>query len=547
MRSKTHEIKQQEIAPIQDGSDDKLSKKKESSKIDMDQKQRDDAESDNKKKSETEEIRRSAKSSQKTDDGLEKLEKPSRRLSDENKKKRKRSMRVDDKKEMNGTLQHESETDILSSNVKKVSDTVNTTAHVEEKAIYDQIESEKTTISTATDVDTESEAIKTKLNVNVEGTLKPKIADVSGSDETADTLRIGKSQEELSTLTPTPALRSRKKLPTIERPMFESQLTNRSSSTGSSAKLTCSYTGAKVRVQWYKDGLPLQITNNVNINTGQEGITSLRINAITLNDAGQYTCALSNAHGECESNATITVFEPPSEIEPPIKQERRRRSSTTQKQVKSIDQPMKAEFSPKILRKPIIETRLRNRTADLGSSVQLICSFSGCDYQIKWLRNGYDLKADKSKYKISESEGFAYLNILNIEKDDCGEYKCIISNASGHTESTCDIKIYDDGSSQLNEQLKRKAKKDEQNYLKASPIVATNTPITLSHIKGKKNAHQNFLTFLMALQMWNTFLVTKKSSTKNKIKCPCYLIVCISAIIQIVFSNLSLFCDWSEN
>lgn len=243
-------------------------------------------------------------------------------------------------------------------------------------------------------------------------------------------------------------------------------------------------------MQWYKDGQPLQTTNNVNINTAQEGITSLRISAITLNDAGQYVCTMSNSHGECESSATITVFEPPSEIEPPIKQERRRRSSTAQKRSKLIEQPTEAKLSPKILRKPIIETRLRNRTADLGSSVQLMCSFSGCDYQIKWLRNGEELRPDENKYKISESEGFAYLNILNIDKADCGEYKCVISNASGHTESTCDIKIYDDGSAKINEQSKRKAKHHDQNQ---SAIVASDKLVTLSHIKGNK--YKNYGAF----------------------------------------------------
>lgn len=84
-----------------------------------------------------------------------------------------------------------------------------------------------------------------------------------------------------------------------------------------------------------------------------------------------------------------------------------------------------------------------------------------------------------------------------------GEYKCIISNASGQTQSTCNIGLYDDGSSKLNEQLKRKAKINEQNYNDSSAFIETHSPITLSRIKGKLRKKHILSRGAVDLQMWN--------------------------------------------
>lgn len=400
--------------------------------------------------------------------------KSERRSSDDKKKRRRRSLQAESEK---------------STSEEALKSDESSTQDREEKATLDQIESEKTDVSTHCvekqkhrEVVDESKPEPENYQFN-ESQKTTKIDETKHDNQIPksraddmDSMRVSDEQQ------PTPSPRSRKKLPIVERPTFESQLTKRSTSTGTSVKLTCSYTGVNVRVRWFKDGQLLLPSDKLMINTAQEGITSLRINSTTSDDSGQYTCILSNSYGECESNATVTVFEVPKPIEPP-KRERKRSAAL---QVESPEtEPPAIESRPKLLRKPIIETRLRSRTADLGSSVQLMCSFSGADYQVKWQRNGYDIRIDGTKYKCSESDGFAYLSIFNVDRDDCDEYKCIVSNSTGQTESVCDVKIQDDGSSKMNDQLKRKAKKDEQNYLKAATKTTSHTPIRMTSIKGK--------------------------------------------------------------
>lgn len=229
--------------------------------------------------------------------------------------------------------------------------------------------------------------------------------------------------------------------PNESKPTFESRLTNRHVSFGSSTKLTCSYIGHHVRVQWFHNGKRLLPNDKFNINTAQSGITSLRITNINFDDGGQYSCNLSNTYGECESCSTITIFEEP--VQPVVIERRQSKQRLTldADEMNLIHAQSQRMNKIKIVPKPVIESRLRNRTVDANANVQLMCSFSGRNCSVRWLKDDLQIRNDDIKYRSSESEGFAYLHIMNVDANDGGEYRCTISNTGGQSETSCHITI----------------------------------------------------------------------------------------------------------
>ena len=99
-----------------------------------------------------------------------------------------------------------------------------------------------------------------------------------------------------------PRRRESKRMPT-----FIARLKNRSASENSIIKFTCAVSEPECSVQWSKDGVSLKKSEKYSIDSNN-GVLSLEIKKATIQDAGDYSCVVSNNYGEIETSAVLTIF-----------------------------------------------------------------------------------------------------------------------------------------------------------------------------------------------------------------------------------------------
>nr|XP_015214367.1 PREDICTED: muscle M-line assembly protein unc-89-like [Lepisosteus oculatus] len=85
---------------------------------------------------------------------------------------------------------------------------------------------------------------------------------------------------------------------------------------------------------------------------------------------------------------------------------------------------------------------LKSITAALGTSVVLQCLVTGTPRPTaEWYKDGKAIKKDR--YIIQEkASGSFNLIIMNVNKADAGEFKCIVRNTAGSTETVCLLKVF---------------------------------------------------------------------------------------------------------
>lgn len=88
---------------------------------------------------------------------------------------------------------------------------------------------------------------------------------------------------------------------------FPTKLSNRVVAAGSKLKLTCYLEGADPSIRWFKNDQPVVYSpkcrqNNLN------GLCSLELTGVTVEDSGLYKCWARNLSGETSTSCTVEVF-----------------------------------------------------------------------------------------------------------------------------------------------------------------------------------------------------------------------------------------------
>jgi len=60
-------------------------------------------------------------------------------------------------------------------------------------------------------------------------------------------------------------------------------------------------------IRWYRDGNDVTNTHNYDVVRAADGRTTLTINEVFAEDAGEFTCLASNEHGEASCTAELLV------------------------------------------------------------------------------------------------------------------------------------------------------------------------------------------------------------------------------------------------
>nr|XP_033816119.1 hemicentin-1 isoform X1 [Geotrypetes seraphini] len=162
--------------------------------------------------------------------------------------------------------------------------------------------------------------------------------------------------------------------------------------------LTCEASGIPLpSITWLKEGRLIGPSSSIRILAGGR---TLRLMQAAVDDAGSYTCIVTNAAGEERKHFNLHVLVPPS---------------------------IAGENNPE-------DVKVKER-----ASVTLSCEVAGMPVpQIAWLKDGHPLPQDQEHRILS---GGRHLQISNAQVADTGRYTCIASNAAGDRSKSFSLNV----------------------------------------------------------------------------------------------------------
>ncbi|KAJ7986246.1 hypothetical protein DPEC_G00337960 [Dallia pectoralis] len=152
--------------------------------------------------------------------------------------------------------------------------------------------------------------------------------------------------------------------------------------------LTCEASGIPLpAITWLKDGQPIRASNMVRVLSGGR---SLRLIHASVEDAGRYSCIVSNTAGEERKNFDLDVLVPPSIVDEGT----------------------------------VHDTKVMEK-----HNVTLSCEVTGNPVpEITWLKDGESLGTDRCHQILSHGR---FLQISGALVADTGRYSCLAHNSAG--------------------------------------------------------------------------------------------------------------------
>ncbi|XP_019412229.1 PREDICTED: hemicentin-1 isoform X1 [Crocodylus porosus] len=162
--------------------------------------------------------------------------------------------------------------------------------------------------------------------------------------------------------------------------------------------LICEASGIPLpSITWLKNGWPITMNSSLRILSGGR---SLRLTQSKVEDAGQYTCVVTNAAGEKRKHFDLSVIVPPGIVG---------------------------------------ENKMEDVKVKEKHSVTLACEVIGNPVpQITWVKDGQPLIEDDEHQILSSGR---FLQITNAQVADTGRYTCIASNTAGDKSKSYSLNV----------------------------------------------------------------------------------------------------------
>ncbi|XP_078540256.1 titin-like [Lissotriton helveticus] len=212
---------------------------------------------------------------------------------------------------------------------------------------------------------------------------------------------------------------------------------------GTPVRFECKISGSpEIKVVWYKNDNVLKQSEKYMMSF-VDSVAVLEMEALSIEDTGDYTCEAHNDAGSASSSIKVTVKDPPvfSRIPSPAQ----------------------------ILK---------------GVDVSLECDLSGTPpFDVTWYKDRRQIRSSK-KYKVTSKNTLASVHILNVEASDIGEYQCKATNEVGSDTCICTIK--------LKEPPRFVKKVDSITVTAGEPVelqatIEGSQPISVTWLKGKED------------------------------------------------------------
>ncbi|CAK6433530.1 unnamed protein product [Pipistrellus nathusii] len=170
---------------------------------------------------------------------------------------------------------------------------------------------------------------------------------------------------------------------------------------GQTANLTCNATGhPQPRVTWFKDGRPLAGGDTQHISPDGALLQVLQAN---LSSAGHYSCVAANAVGERTKHVQLSVLVAPS--------------------IMGVTEDGADE----------------EVTVTINNPISLICeALAFPSPTITWMKDGSPFEASNNIQLLPGTHG---LQILNAQKEDAGQYTCVVTNELGEAVKNYHVEV----------------------------------------------------------------------------------------------------------
>uniref|UniRef100_A0A669EM53 Myosin light chain kinase, smooth muscle n=1 Tax=Oreochromis niloticus TaxID=8128 RepID=A0A669EM53_ORENI len=221
-----------------------------------------------------------------------------------------------------------------------------------------------------------------------------------------------------------PAVENRPSIWSESPPKFINKLSRVFAELGQSAKFTTKTTGRpQPRVTWYKGEAELQSGGRVSMYE-RSGLHFLEIKDVIVQDAGSYTCSISNGSGMATASAELTVQ---GETANQSRRQRGGRSGVTE------------------VRAACEAPRFIGRLSDLkvmdGSRVAMTVELSGHPPpEVVWLHNGQEVTESEDFQLLREGTRCTLL-IHEVFPEDTGTYSCQAWNQYGEDQTQARLTV----------------------------------------------------------------------------------------------------------
>ncbi|KAL7669549.1 hypothetical protein ACOME3_010201 [Neoechinorhynchus agilis] len=252
-------------------------------------------------------------------------------------------------------------------------------------------------------------------------------------------------------------------------PTFTYLLRTRMIQSGTPVKLFCTVKANPVpKISWYKGRSEIGPDDDRFAISFQNGVATLDIASVDVDDAGSYRCSAQNKLGTCETTCQLFVQASRRHRRKAESMQRvslkRTTSRSTRAQTEYQDYSAETETESYSRRvgyikesdkietaksrrtvvgnAPVFTEELASVTVYEGSVLQLRCSVKGRNLTFHWYRSGSELQvSNRINFDYSKEMGVATLNIPVVKTFDEGDYSVTVENQSGKVESSCEVKV----------------------------------------------------------------------------------------------------------
>ncbi|XP_070134157.1 obscurin isoform X1 [Drosophila bipectinata] len=239
-----------------------------------------------------------------------------------------------------------------------------------------------------------------KISTSPDGLVKLEITDCQPNDSGAYKLILSNPHGEKVALCAVAVK------PEEIQPKFIKPIASQKVVVGEPLKLEAQVTGFPApEVKWYKDGMQLRPTPEINFINNPNGQIGLSIDSAQPQDAGLYKCVIANKGGEVEGASKVEIV--PKES------------------------------------KPAFVAELQDSSSIEGFPVKMDVKVVGFPKpKLQWFHNGHEIKPDPSHVAIVENpDNSVSLIIEKTVPNDSGLYEVIAQNPEGSTASKAKLYV----------------------------------------------------------------------------------------------------------
>ncbi|XP_053324277.1 obscurin [Spea bombifrons] len=223
-------------------------------------------------------------------------------------------------------------------------------------------------------------------------------------------------------------------------PIFITELQNQEVQDGYPVSFDCVVIGKPMpTVRWFKDGKVIEEDDHYMINEDHEGCHQLIITAVIPKDMGVYRCLAENRMGVSSTKAELRVDLTSSDYDTAEATETSSYFSAQgymSREQEGLESATEEEQLPQILEE------LRDSLVAPGTPIakfEIKVKGYPCP-RVYWFRDGQPIHAS-DRILITNKKKMHSLEILNVTKEDAGEYSTYISNSSGSAYSSARLVV----------------------------------------------------------------------------------------------------------